>query len=296
MKQLLFLTCLFLLSSCAPWTHEVSRVTLPADEFLIIAHRGASAYAPEHSIAAYELALQMGAPYIELDLQMTKDGQLVALHDRNISLNDRQLDVTTMTYEELMDYRPGIMFNKQHPVYASTSYQSLSLLTLEEILVHFGNDARYYIELKSPQLHSHMEEAFIATLQKYLELDDSTKLPPVIVQSFHAESLLAIQQLDPSLPLIQLYAFDSTAFLSKQELRKLQRYASGIGVNAEAITPSFVDLVQSYGLHLHPYTVNGEQAIKSMYMLGVNGIFTDEPDVAYRVQLQEEGVEGSAEE
>lgn len=291
MKRMLLFLSLFMLTSCSTWKETPSRAVLFEDEFLVIAHRGASAYAPDHSISAYELAVEMGAHYIELDLQMTKDGQLIALHDRVISLHNRKQSVTNMTYEELLHYRPGITFNEEHPIYASTSYNSLTLLTLDDILDHFGNEVQYYIELKSPQLHTNMEEVVIEKLNKYDVLRRTTKLPPVIIQSFNADSLLKIQQLEPKIPLIQLYAFDGTATLSKRELRKLQRYAAGIGVNTEALTPSFIRFVQSYGLHIHPYTVNGEHAIETMYMLGVNGIFTDEPDVANRATLRGKGEE-----
>ena len=80
MKRVMMVLLLLLLSSGST-KPTVERASLPDDEFLVIAHRGASAYAPPHTLAAYELAVQMGSDYIELDLHMTKDGKLVALHD-----------------------------------------------------------------------------------------------------------------------------------------------------------------------------------------------------------------------
>ena len=81
---MMLLTLLLIAFGCSSST--VTRPPLPQDDFLVIAHRGASAYAPDHTLAAYKMAVQMGADYIELDLQLTKDGKLVALHDTVISI------------------------------------------------------------------------------------------------------------------------------------------------------------------------------------------------------------------
>ena len=85
----LLLTSIFLVS-CSnnePVAKEVS--ILESDKLLIIAHRGASGYAPEHTMESYKLAKELGADYLEIDLQMTKDGQLVAMHDETV---DRTTD------------------------------------------------------------------------------------------------------------------------------------------------------------------------------------------------------------
>ena len=126
-------------------------VPLTADDLLVIAHRGASTYAPDHTLVAYEMAVDMGADYIELDLQMTNDGKLVALHDSVISLRGVERTVADMTVDELQFYAPGMEFNEENPLYATVAYEDVRVPELGEILQHFGDQTKYYIEIKSPE-------------------------------------------------------------------------------------------------------------------------------------------------
>ena len=77
----LLFCCFMLLVSAGCEDHKAAPAFVLTEDFIIIAHRGASAYAPEHTLAAYDLAVRSGADYIEVDLQVTKDGELIALHD-----------------------------------------------------------------------------------------------------------------------------------------------------------------------------------------------------------------------
>ena len=72
----------------------------------------------------------------------------------------------------------------------------------------------------------------------------------------------------------------------KKKIKKVRSYASGIGLNADSVTPEFIDAMHEAGLHVHPYTVNEPKAIYSMNMLGADGIFTDKPDVANHLKKQ----------
>ena len=113
MQRLPVIITLFLLiAACG--ISEISKAPLPVEEPILIAHRGASAYTPEHTILAYEAAKQAGATYIEIDLQMTKDGVLVAMHDEKV---DRTTDgngfVKEYTLEELKQLNAGQSFNRQ---------------------------------------------------------------------------------------------------------------------------------------------------------------------------------------
>ena len=92
----------------------------------------------------------MGADYIELDLQMTNDGKLVALHDSVISLRGVERAVADMTVDELQFYAPGMEFNEENPLYATFAYEDVRVPELGEILQHFGDQTKYYIEIKSP--------------------------------------------------------------------------------------------------------------------------------------------------
>lgn len=278
MKKILLLTCLLIISGCTQ--SSVQRAPLPADNFLVIAHRGASAYAPDHTLVAYEMAVQMDADYIELDLQLTKDGKLVALHDAVISLQDVDRTVADITLDELKLYSPGEEFNEENPTYATAAYEDLHVVGLDEIVRHFGNTTNYYIEIKSPNSYPGIEAELLRQLRQHGLLSTEDDIPKVIIQSFDADSLKQVFDMEPSIPLIKLYTFDSAAHLSKKELRDLGNYASGIGIDGKAVTKKLVDSMHMEGLDVHAFTVNEEEMMRTLMSYGVDGIFTDKPDIA----------------
>ena len=290
MKKIVLLTILLFISSCSP-RPSIEPPPLPKNDFLIIAHRGASAYTTGHTLTAYEMAVQMGADYIEIDLQMTKDGKLVALHDSIVTLHDVQQAVADVTFNEIQLHSPGSAFEKDHLAYTLPNFDDLRIVDLEEILHHFGDSVNYYIEMKSPEVYPGIEEELVRQLQNYnlLYRDDLT--PKVFIQSFDETSLKEIFAMEPSIPLIKLYKFKKNAHLSKKELKELTQYASGVGVNDDAVTEKFVDTMHSEGLLVHPYTVNDGVKIRHLMELGVNGIFTDRPDVAFRIKKEKSNMD-----
>ncbi|WP_237150272.1 glycerophosphodiester phosphodiesterase family protein [Planococcus maritimus] len=178
---------------------------LDEDAFLLIAHRGASAIAPEHTLASYQLAMDMNADYIEIDLQTTKDGVLVAFHDDTV---DRTTDgsgrVADMDLADIKKLDAGSWFNAENPDRAKEEYVGIQVPTLEEIFKAFGDSANYYIETKQPDQSEGMEEKLLELLNQFELLEESQPKGKVIVQSFSADSLKAIHQLDEDIPLIQL--------------------------------------------------------------------------------------------
>ena len=104
-----------------------------------VSHRGASAYAPEHTIAAYDKGEKMHGDYIEVDLQMTKDGHLIAMHDVTL---DRTTDgtgsVKDYTLNEIKQLDAGSWFNEKYPYASKAEYEGLKVPTLEEVFKKFG--------------------------------------------------------------------------------------------------------------------------------------------------------------
>ena len=180
MKRVMVVLLLLLLSSGST-KPTVERASLPDDEFLVIAHRGASAYAPPHTLAAYELAVQMGSDYIELDLHMTKDGKLVALHDSYLMFQDTEQAVADVTFNELQLYLPGEEFNETNPRYASPIYKQLRIVELEDIFLHFGDSVNYYIELKSPNKYPGIEKELLRQLRANNLISSDDLLPKVMI-------------------------------------------------------------------------------------------------------------------
>lgn len=272
-------------------THTpIERASLPENDSLVIAHRGASAYVAAHTIAAYDLAVQMNTDYIEIDLQMTKDGKLIAMHDKVVTFNGTQQEVANLSFNDLQNrYTLVTETPKFQSVYATPNTDDLRIVDMEEILANYGDSVNYYIELKSPDIYPGMEKKLLQQLREYHLLNREDKLPKVIIQSFDEDSLRNIFAIEPSIPLIKLYKFKNDASFTKKELRKLTEYASGVGVNAEAVTRQFIESTQSEGLHIHPYTVNDEETMRRLLQLGVNGFFTDRPDVALRIKNESNG-------
>ena len=248
------------------------------DKLLIIAHRGASAIAPEHTMIAYEIAHQADVDYIEIDLQMTKDGVLVAMHDENIDrTTDRTGLVKEYTLEELKQLNAGKWFNEAYPGLANREFEIEEVPTLEEIFLQFGNDVNYYIELKSPRIYEGMEEKLSSLLKKYDLIQEGQDLPKVIIESFNEDSLTKFHALEPALPLIQLFSFKEKAALSNLDFDRLRRYASGIGVNLNSVDQDFVHDAQLNGMQVHLFSIKTEIDMKNAFQLGANGVFTDSP-------------------
>lgn len=253
-------------------------------EVVTLAHRGASGYAPEHTFAAYELAKRMKADYIEIDLQMTKDGELIAMHDESVdrTTNGKGL-VKDLSLKDVKKLDAGSWFNEVYPDKARKEYVGLKVPTLREVLQEFSLSCNLYIETKSPELNPGLEEKLIDVLKEYSLLPAEGKSGRIMIQSFSPDSLKKLHQLDDSLPLIQLLSYYTHAVIGETEIEKLKKYAVGIGMHFTAINPSYVKKVRDAGLLIHPYTVNDPNDMKMLLDWGVTGMFTNYPDQLYEV-------------
>ncbi|MGP4040129.1 glycerophosphodiester phosphodiesterase [Gracilibacillus sp. D59] len=250
--------------------NSVPPVSLSSDKILNIAHRGASGYAPEHTLIAYESAQQMNADYLEIDLHMTADGELVALHDEDVSrtTNGSGL-VEDMSLNELKNLDAGSWFNIAYPEKANDYYVGIEVPTLEEILDSFGLHSNYYIEIKDPD--SVMTDKFLSMLEDYHLIEENK----VIIQSFSEETLEQIHAKYESIPLIQLLYKDEAKSVNYNQIRQ---YATGVGVSYQELDQELVQEIHNEDLHVHTYTVNTEEDMEQMIRWGVDGIFTDYPD------------------
>lgn len=254
-------------------------VTVPGD-FAVIAHRGASGYAPEHTLEAYRLAQQMGADYLEIDLQQTKDGVLVAMHDDSV---DRTTDgsglVSSFTLDQLKELDAGSWFNQKYPEKAEEHFSGISVPSLKDVFEEFGTSANYYIETKTPDAYDQMEASLLQLLDEY-HLLETPQSNQVIIQSFSQESLLLIHQSHEEIPLIQLIPKEKAAELNAEDLARIRTYADGVGVNYNHLTADFAHSVREAGLDLHPYTVNTVPDMADIVGKGATGAFTDYIDLA----------------
>ncbi|WP_180850424.1 glycerophosphodiester phosphodiesterase [Bacillus sp. UMB0893] len=244
-----------------------------------VSHRGASGYAPEHTITSYQMGDKMHGDYIEVDLQMTKDGKLIAMHDETV---DRTTDGTGLvkdyTLEQIKQLDAGSWFNEKYPQYANQDYAGLKVPTLEEVFQKFGKNAKYYIETKSPEVYPGMEKELLRLVNDY-EINKKT----LLVQSFSPLSLKTMNELDPSVKLVQLLSYKTNAVITDAEIAAIKQYAMGVGPNYTYLNQDYVQKVVGSGLEIHPYTVNDKETMKKLIDWGVTGMFTNFPDRLHEV-------------
>lgn len=176
---------------------------------MVVAHRGASHYAPENTIPAFIIAAELGADYIECDVQRSRDGILFIFHDRTPERTTnaatvfpgREKDlIGSFTYSELMMLDAGSWFNEKNPSMARDSYRGIKICTFKEyiIAVSTRNRPALLIELKHPELYPGIEKEVIDILAKHGRLKMIGEKPDM-VQSFDRNSLIKCRELAPEL-------------------------------------------------------------------------------------------------
>jgi glycerophosphoryl diester phosphodiesterase len=275
---------------------------------LIIGHRGASAYRPEETLDSYRLAIAQGADYIEADLVMTGDGALVARHENELSA---ATDVTS--HPEFADRRRTKTVNgatvtgwftedftlaELRTLRASgrgqqTPASTQVIPTLQEIIQLARAQRRtvgLYLELKTPAYFTSLGLAPEPELVDALRANRlAGAAAPVYVESFDAASLRAVHQLAdvPEIQLVGGTAATDTA-LTPAELAGIREYAVGIGIDRARLgengpdAQALVDRAHADQLEVHVFTFAGDAQIayRACFGLGVDGIFTDNPDLA----------------
>ena len=302
------------LCGCAqPPVREAAPAAAPAPPLapVNIAHRGASAYAPEHTLPAYRLALEMGADYVEQDLQLTRDGRLVCLHDTTL---ERTTDVEEVFPERAVTAETADGPRPVWPVAAFTldevkqldagswfgaEFAGVRVPTLQEAIDLVQGAAGLYMETKDPDTYDALGLAMEAELVRVLAangLDSAAAraTTPIFVQSFSPASLRRMRDLaGDAYPLVQLVGGPGTAgLLTDDGLAEVAGYADGVGPAFPMLLadPSRARAVREAGLELHPYTVRagrvpepfGDATDLMTHLfdeLGATGVFTDNPDL-----------------
>jgi glycerophosphoryl diester phosphodiesterase len=229
---------------------------------LNIAHRGASSLAPENTMAAFRKAVELGADGIELDVQMTKDGKLVVIHDE-------QLDRTTngkgfvkdFTLAEIKDLDAGSWF--------SDGYKGERIPTLEEVISEFsGVNLFYDIELKSGViLYPGIEEKVIKLIENQKLIDNA------VISSFNHYSLVDCKEINPEI---------KTGVLYVAGLYEPWNYAEALGCYSVhplfyGLKPEIVMGLKLTGYAIFAWTVNDIKHMAGLMRGGIDAIITDRP-------------------
>jgi glycerophosphoryl diester phosphodiesterase len=279
---------------------------------VLVAHRGASAYAPEHTLESYQLALKQGADFVEQDLQITRDGVLVCLHDLTLERTTNVKEVFPKDFrEELVDGTPKRVWyvsdftlrqikQLDSGSWFDVKFKGARVPTFQEAIDLVRGKAGIYPETKAPEVYTQrgfdMERLVLDVLRtNRLDKRRTTRSTPVIIQSFSPESLRRLYSaLKTELALVLLVGDESrTRWLTAAGLAEAKQFASGIGPAKALVDKSLVMQAHALGLSVTPYTFRSsnpgqfktvrEEMRYYLYTLGVDALFTDNPDLFPRV-------------
>jgi glycerophosphoryl diester phosphodiesterase len=271
----------------------------------VIAHRGASGYAPEHSRAAYQLALDQKVDFVEQDLAVTGDGVLICLHDDTLERTSNVAEVfpdrfaagrgtsakqwlaNDFTLAEIRRLDTGRWFDAK--------FTGERIVTWQEAIDLVRGKAGLYPELKSPPLYTargvDMVTLFVESVRKNgLDRRESLETTPMIVQSFNEPTIRRIAAELPGVPRILLMESFGPGDMTDARLRELAKFASGIGPAKALIDkqPDVVERAHRAGLTVTAYTFRArstgrfptvrEEMSHFLYTLGIDALFTDNPD------------------
>lgn len=232
-----------------------------------VAHRGASGYAPENTIAAFDKAVEMKADYIEIDVQRSKDGELVVIHDTTV---DRTTNgsgpVQSLTYNELRNLDAGS--------FKGTEFAGEKIPSFDEILDRYHGKTGILIELKAPELYPGIEES-VALELKERNLD-KLQNEKIIIQSFNFESMKKMNDLLPKVPIGVLTS--SRLHTTQQALKEFSTYADYFNPSYTIVTKELVNQVHAEGMKIQSWTVRSQETADFLLEMQVDGIITDYPD------------------
>lgn len=238
----------------------------------INAHRGASAYAPENTLASFALAKDLGAHFVELDVQRTKDGALVVIHDdkpartTDVSPDRSQWTVGEFTLQELRALDAG---SWKDPKYAGER-----IPTLDEVLdLLEEKDLGLLMEVKSPHRYPGISGQLAATFRARPEWMRAGS-ERLVAQSFERDFLVEFRAIAPRITLGYLGLPDIAEFPA------LARFCDQINPHYESVDADLVKAVHEHGMAITPWTANETADIDRLRGLGVDGVITDAPDRA----------------
>ncbi|MDA3629738.1 glycerophosphodiester phosphodiesterase family protein [Saccharopolyspora sp. WRP15-2] len=241
-----------------------------------IAHRGASAYAPENTLAAVRLGVQMRADLVEIDVQQTEDGALVVAHDNTL---ERTTDVEQKFPDRapwrISDFTLDEIRTLDAGSWKAPEFAGEQVPTLAEVLdVLQRGRAGLLLEAKSPELYPGIAERIAGELQarpSWVRPDPEAR--NLVVQSFDWDFVRHFHDL---LPQVQVGVLGAP---TEAELADVATYSNQVNPNQAQATPEYIAAVHEHGMRINPYTVNDAAQMRILIERGVDGIISDRPDV-----------------
>lgn len=243
------------------------------DGFVIIAHRGASAYAPENTLVAVQMAMDMRAEMVEVDILLSKDGVPVLLHDPSLDrTTSGQGLVTDLTLEELKKLDAGSWFSEE--------FKGETIPTVEELLELVKGKMSVNLEIKTQAVTDVVEGGIV---QKVVDLVRKHGMEKhVIFSSFDPRVIRQLKDYAPEIPGAILY--DAELYGDKHPVDIVKELrADAFNCSWKEIRQDWLDTLHSHNIPVNIYTVNSDTLMHQMLDMGVDGIFTDYPDILLQV-------------
>jgi glycerophosphoryl diester phosphodiesterase len=261
----------------------------------VVAHRGASEEAPEHTLAAYRKAIEDGADALECDIRLTADGHLVCVHDRRVNRTSNgrgavsALELADLAALDFGSRRTRDLWRTRDEQpeweHRPEDREETSVLTLErllELVADAGRRVELAIETKHPtRWAGQVEERLMLLLKRFgLDAPDSPAESPVRIMSFSARSLHRVRAAAPALPTVYLMQFVSPRLRDG-------RLPVGVGIAGPSIRivrnhPAYIERLRQTGHRVHVWTVNEPEDVDLCLSLGVDAIITNRPGAVLR--------------
>ncbi len=242
----------------------------------VVAHRGASGERPEHTLAAYELALQEGADGVECDVRLTRDGHLVCVHDRRV---DRTSNGSGLVSEMTLAQLRELDYGTWHPS-SQGDADGAALLTLDDLVklvLDWNRPVKIFIETKHPVRYGALVESkVLALLHRYgVASPASADLSRAVVMSFSAAAVWRIRRAAPMLPTVLLG--ETSRFLGGSAATTVGATAVGPSISTLREHPELVDRAAAQGRALYCWTVDHYEDVRYCRELGVAWVATNHP-------------------
>ncbi|HIS99278.1 MAG TPA: glycerophosphodiester phosphodiesterase [Candidatus Faecaligallichristensenella faecipullorum] len=239
---------------------------LPSQRLMVMAHRGSSVQAPENTMSAFELAIQQRADYIELDVQESKDGVVVVVHDSNFRRTAGvNRPVGAMDYEDILRLDVGARFSRR--------FEGEKVPSLAQVMRACKGKVKLNIELKSTPYQKNLVESVVNLIERYEFQEDC------VIQSVNYAYLQQVKDLNPDIRCGYIMA----AVLGSYENLPCADFFT---IEKSFVNAAAIQKAHNLGKHMYVWTVDTRAAMEQMIDLGVDGIITNRPDLAREVLLE----------
>lgn len=263
----------FVFTNCMAQNNLPTLPTDNGDDFVVIAHRGASMYAPENTHSAFKLAIDMEAEMIELDLLLSKDGIPVVFHEEELKRTTGFDGILgNYTLDELKKLETGSWF--------SDEYEGEPFPTLREVLEYTKGKIAVNIEIKHESVTDTAVGGIVdkaLSLVREFEMEDN-----VIFSSFDYRVMEHLNQLEPTISKAILYEKEQSGELSPSQL--VEKYqVDAFNCSHRQLSEEWIEELNANDIPFFIYTVNDERLMRRLIKSGARGIFSDKPDVLKQV-------------